>query len=1051
MMRLLCIALISYFSASLFGQNLPERYYFRTWREQGSVQPRINPGPQTILIDQVGKMWVGTTTGLYTYDGKKFNRPSGDHPLLRILEEVYVTALFLSKDNYLWIGTFDRGAFRYHLDTYKIEHFRSEIQSECTIADNRIMCFGENMLGQVWVSTHQQGICLFTGSDNCPFKRVKPDENPDLEKSTAHFPNIIQSIIQDPDDSNKLWLGSMRGLWCYFHREDSLAVHYLESNDKINGLDDANSIRDMVIGSDGKIWMGTWGGGLWCFDRELKKFDNYVFGSGGFKDNNFLRVDILNDNHILLGVHNIGLVQFDISKKSFMILEEVKTLSGHDMPATFKLHNRVLWFVTANGRKYVTNTGLSGIQLYRFNFGDVYKSALAIDGSLWVITFYTCCLYQVDETGKVLNQDCPERLKVEPGERFNDITIDKAGEIWVISNYRIFKWSNGQLKPMNWPDLKLVNTPHTTFLAGDADFEGNLWVGTTWEGLLRMTTQTGKLTKFLKGEDDHSIVHSFWIQDVHTDLNGNIWYATEKGYGSYQARSDAFKNFPYYSNNTTHSDLEIKRVTSISTTSGGRILLGSGERGLGVHNMNHPDETIRLITKSDGLRGDRIYEIAPSPIDSNWVAFYSEAGVSVLHLISGKIINLGVELGIEYIRSLHWKGKDLIITTGLGIIQLNPLEMVNPILPAKIFLESVTVSGVPIHFESMTYPIQLPHFKHYENSIEVFIRTNELLYQDLIRYSFKLEGLELDWSTASENGYVLFRGLPAGKYELKVKVRHEGEEWQDEVVLMAFEILPVVYKRAWFIGLVLLLFAGTAYSIYAYRMSQVRMALKLKNEFDQQVATSEMKALRAQMNPHFLFNSLNSIKIFIIEHKSAEAARYLNKFAKLMGAILENSELPLVSLDKELDALKLYIELERLRFEDQFEFILELSDDIELTDYAIPPLVLQPFVENAIWHGLLPKKGNRKLQIKLQRIDNQLAIIIEDNGVGVQAAESKKTAFGRTKSMGSKITTKRIELANKINGPFIDIQVKDLADPISGSTGTRVKIMLQKIMIPSGS
>jgi ligand-binding sensor domain-containing protein len=1047
MIRLFCIAITILFSFYGSGQSLPESYYFKTWREQGGIQPRINPGTQTMLIDHVGRMWVGTTTGLYTYDGKRFSRAGGDHPLLRLLEEVYITALFLDKDNYLWIGTFDRGAFRCHLETFHIDHFRFETQSDCTLADNRILCFGEDALGQIWISTHQQGICLFTKSLDCPFKRVKPDKSPDLEKSTAHFPNIIQSIVQDPDDPNKLWLGSMRGLWCYSSKEDSLSVFHLESNGIVNGLNDANSIRDMIIVPSGKIWMGTWGGGLWSFDREQGKFDNYVLGEGAFKDNNFLKVDLLNTNQILLATHNVGLVRYDISKKSFQILEEVKALPGYDFPATFMIHNKVLWFVTANGRKYVTNTGLSGLRLHRFSFGDVYKSALAADGSLWVISFYTCCLYQVDENGQVLNQHCPERLKIEPGERFNDIVIDKYGDIWVIGNYRIFKWKDGLLRSMEWPDLKKINIPHTTFLAGDVDFSGNLWLGTTWEGLLKINTNTGTLTKFLKGDDDKSVVHSFWIQDVHTDHTGDVWYATEKGYGKFQSKSQTFLNFPFYSKNTTHADLEMKRVTSITTSLDGKILLGSGDRGIGVKTTYKLDESMRLYTKDDGLRGDRIYQIAASNVDPNWVAVYSEAGVSIIHVDSNKVINLGIELGIEYIRSIHWKDKDLIITTGLGIICLNPLEIVNPVLPAKIFVESVSVSGIPITVSSNIFPIQLPHFQHYENSMEVAIRSNELLYQDLIRYSFKLEGLEVDWSPASDVGTVQFRGLPAGTYQLKVRIRHEGEAWQDEIALMAFEILPVFYKRAWFIGLVVLFISGILYAFYIYRMSQVKIAMKLKNEFDQQVATSEMKALRAQMNPHFLFNSLNSIKIFIIEHKSAEAAKYLNKFAKLMGAILENSELSLVSLDKELDALQLYIELERLRFADQFDFRIDIPDGLDLGEYAIPPLVLQPFVENAIWHGLLPKKDAKQLHIKLTVDNEQLSILIEDNGVGVKAAESKKTAFGRTKSMGSKITTKRIDLANKINGPFIEIQVDDLTVPNTEITGTRVRIILLKKIV----
>ncbi len=224
----------------------------------------------------------------------------------------------------------------------------------------------------------------------------------------------------------------------------------------------------------------------------------------------------------------------------------------------------------------------------------------------------------------------------------------------------------------------------------------------------------------------------------------------------------------------------------------------------------------------------------------------------------------------------------------------------------------------------------------------------------------------------------------------------------------------------------------------------------MQRGFEKQLANSELQALRAQMNPHFLFNCLNSINSFIIKNEQEKASEYLSKFSKLIRRVLSNSKSSKVTLANELEALELYIELEALRFNEKFSYKISVDSEIE-TDYIeIPPLIIQPYVENSIWHGLMHKtNGTGALNIDIRKEEEALVCIIEDNGIGREAAKQvkSKTAIKR-KSYGMNITKERLQYINYNNGhngkkETTNIDVIDLKDEAGNPTGTRVMIKIK--------
>jgi tetratricopeptide (TPR) repeat protein len=219
--------------------------------------------------------------------------------------------------------------------------------------------------------------------------------------------------------------------------------------------------------------------------------------------------------------------------------------------------------------------------------------------------------------------------------------------------------------------------------------------------------------------------------------------------------------------------------------------------------------------------------------------------------------------------------------------------------------------------------------------------------------------------------------------------------------------------------------AGTGYVLYKRKRDADEQ--RKEAEFKMQVSDTEMKALRAQMNPHFIFNSLNSIADYINKNNIPAADLYLTKFSRLMRLILENSEKKEVSLADDLKALELYIQLEAKRLNDKFTYEIKVDPTIDQENTLVPPLLLQPFVENSIWHGFAPKNGNGKLLIQIQKENNMLNCMVEDDGIGRLQPNAIKKEQGKSKSLGMKITTERIEILNQTKKTNAGVTLHDLA------------------------
>jgi len=343
-------------------------------------------------------------------------------------------------------------------------------------------------------------------------------------------------------------------------------------------------------------------------------------------------------------------------------------------------------------------------------------------------------------------------------------------------------------------------------------------------------------------------------------------------------------------------------------------------------------------------------------------------------------------------------------------------------------IRSIQIQGKSVELDT-TYELQA-----HENTIQINFRGISTKPKSDFKYRYRLRDIE-DWDTVNRQiEYARYLSLSSGSHTFEFEILGSDSK----TLRINFDIATPIWKRLWFILLCALLTILGLYYFYRRHIKRIER----RNHYEQQLRSSQLVALRTQMNPHFVFNSLNSIQEFIILNEKILANEYLSKFSKLMRVYLNHSSKNWVLLDEELEALRLYLELEQLRFEDA-KINLSVDPALDNEEIHIPPLFIQPYVENAFKHGLLHKKTDRKLDVSFKKINQQvLEIVIEDNGVGREKAiQIKKNRQNTNDSFSITANQKRLNLLNYNRENSIKVNIFDLSKNNIPS-GTQVIIHL---------
>lgn len=543
-----------------------------------------------------------------------------------------------------------------------------------------------------------------------------------------------------------------------------------------------------------------------------------------------------------------------------------------------------------------------------------------------------------------------------------------------------------------------VYIPGDGLAEGEAEFrntlpapKGSLWIATT-RGLLLFHPERHEVRRFMNISNDLTSLPSDFVADIALDDKGRLWVLTARGLCFFSEKDSSFVT-------VSHTRYHFSRM---AIDHSGGIWAKCEE---GVFFYSPTTNRGRLFTERDGLFADLYERITTSP--------------------SGEIV-----LGNVH----RWTPESI-------RLQSRP--------PKVVFKTFMVFNKVPFDLPSLNDGSEIV-LKNTDNFFTIGFAALNLSQPWLNQYKWRLNGIDPHWVSGGNQHLVSYTHLPPGEYLFEVLAANNNGYWSEVPLRLRIRILPAWWQTLPFQLLMLLLFLGIGWAAFhEYAQKLQRKAAILQKEaafarqqadFRQRIAETEMIALRAQMNPHFLFNVLMSIDRFLMENDPSQASVYLNKFSRLIRLVLENSRQKKISLGQELDALRLYLELEALRFKEKVRWKIEISPEVDLNFLQVPPMLFQPFVENAIWHGLLHKDEGGHVILRLnQAEENLLSVEIEDNGIGRERARALKSKSAvQQKSFGMQLTQERMELVYLLYPFDSAISVIDLIDSSGKAAGTKV-------------
>lgn len=469
----------------------------------------------------------------------------------------------------------------------------------------------------------------------------------------------------------------------------------------------------------------------------------------------------------------------------------------------------------------------------------------------------------------------------------------------------------------------------------------------------------------------------------------------------------------------------------------GSLVVATQKQGLYL--LDTASGALTNIRKEDGLTTDVLSSLL---VQGNRIWIASAKGVNLVEKREGEWVvgtpYISSVLNYGLVRDLAIRNHKLWLCLPHKVVSV-PLQSTFPQHPFPVQITAWQVNGEAILSSETS-------FAHGQNEVAVHFTEPNFLNLSGDKYLYRLAGTSNQAWTSTSAKQLTFPSLQPGSYEFQIQSKPSLQEAEvPQISKWAFSIEPPFWRTWWFIGIELLVLLLLVYSIVKYRSRQIANREVLKTE----LVRLELKALKAQINPHFVYNAISSVQYYLAKNQPLEAQQYMSDFAHLIRKVLEHSDKSLIPLDSELDLIRNYVDLESKKFEGEGLCLQqELADDIHGKEVRIPPALFQPFVENAIFHGLKSKVGPRKLVLRVYKKQKRLVVEIEDNGVGRKKAEQQPFSRHKGPSFGISIASERIQVLNGAKSAE-SVTITDLVGSRGEALGTRVVLFIPYISIAS--
>lgn len=704
--------------------------------------------------------------------------------------------------------------------------------------------------------------------------------------------------------------------------------------------------------------------------------------------------------------------------------------------------------------------GTFGHGLFRFRNGDLNQAPEHLlddqsvsgfcedrEGGLWLTTLDNGVLYVPDKhqlyynrstglSGNKIYELCP----IGDSLLLAAVTTTSVVQFNVRNfQYRTYNRlsANYQITPIGADSIMLCGFPNLLFLSkrheavngtrGKNGRPANLRTyALTGNGTLYGGTSAliGKISRSNLTMQD-SVTVSSRINRIFGGRGDTLWIGCMNGLWCYDG-----KQLTYFGD---RDPLLKNRVDDCAVDAAGALWLATHGNGIIIfHGKNCTQLTIK-----NGLPSDICQALSIDSDGEIWAA--TNNGICRIRNLGGgyAIRNYNSSQGLmaDDVNDLLRIGDQLWAATDQGVICMNVDRLDRTMPPPQIHLSKVRVNGKPV--EMITRAKEL---RYDENFIRFdFVGMTYGNFGNTV-YRYRLLGLDTVWQVLQQRS-IQFTTLPPGDYTFEVVALNSNGTPSAEPASYHFLIYPPYWRTWWFFTGLLLLIMISIYVIFRYRVRQLQRRETEKAEISKQIAEMKLQALRAQINPHFIFNAFHSIQHFILKQETHAAHKYLSKFAQLIRNVLEYSGEDFIPLSKEIETLRIYIELEALRFGEKLTYTIEIDPSIDTGAVRIPPMLIQPFVENAIWHGLMHKEGGGHLILRMQREPGLIRCTVEDDGIGrARSAEYNRHRAETHRSLGQQITAERIALNNRLYRERFSVKIIDKHDAAGQATGTCVEI-----------
>jgi two-component sensor histidine kinase len=679
-------------------------------------------------------------------------------------------------------------------------------------------------------------------------------------------------------------------------------------------------------------------------------------------------------------------------------------LHGHTVTRVMQDRENNFWFSTEGDGLYFVPT----FDFVCYAFADKERQpkvmAMAISGQRLYFTTRNKKLF----SGRLLFGDISKIRQIDIGEPLNwikHIAVDAQGYLWLSSTEYLRYDPAGIPRP---PDtvLDAICIAHGR---GDSIIVGNRNLGFYKKGRLLDVSETDHQKKIYAICEDHD--ETMWIGTL---------------YGLY-----AFRNGEFLSKTHLHPSLN-ERISCIAGA-GSMLLVGTLAHGLFIIRN---DTLVKRLNSQNGLTGNEIRSLYVQNDTVFWVG--TRKGVNRCCIKTG-IDSIAIErfwqsdgLPSDEINAIDMHEGHMWLATSNGLVSFNPLRLTPNLVAPVIRINSIRIAGRDVEIKD--------HYVLEHDQNDIRIAFSGIGFRSAERMMFRYCMFNLgDEIIETRNQWVNFSNLTPGDYTFFLNAANANGVWNENPLSIRFTIKKHFTGTIWFMLLLIIITSIIFAAAALYFQRQRKMKEKVRYELTQM----EQKLFRLQLNPHFVFNALLAIQGFMYQNKAREAARYLTSFAKLIRHTLYGSSEEYIPLNQEIEALTYYIELQQLRFSEYFSYRIETDPELITESVSIPSLMIQPFIENAIEHGLQHRESKGMLIIRFKMSGNDIMVEVEDNGIGREESAKKQNSKGALhKSMGLEILSKRIRSLNRIQASKIVLKILDLTDGDGKAAGTLVRITL---------